>query len=57
MALNTKEPSKTMTANERKQKQRDAMREKGLVKKEVWIEEKYSEALTEFVKCLTSSHL
>jgi len=57
MTLNTKEPSKTMTANERKQKQRDAMREKGLVKKEVWIEEKYSEALTEFVKCLTSSHL
>ena len=45
-------PSKSMTANERKQKQRDAMRKKGLVKREVWIDEKYSEALAEFVKCL-----
>lgn len=44
--------SKSMTANERQQKRRDAMRKKGLVKREVWIEEKYSEALAEFVKCL-----
>ena len=48
----TKAPSKSMTANERKQKQRDAMRKRGLVKREVWIEEKYSEALAEFVKRL-----
>ena len=45
-------PSESMTANERQQKRRDAMRKKGLVKREVWIEEKYSEALAEFVKCL-----
>tara|TARA_R110000764_G_scaffold238605_1_gene336014 strand:+ start:1586 stop:1771 length:186 start_codon:yes stop_codon:yes gene_type:complete len=44
--------SKSMTANERQQKRRDAMRKKGLVKREVWIDEKYSEALAEFVKCL-----
>jgi hypothetical protein len=45
-------PGKAMTANERQQKRRDAMRKKGLVKREVWIEERHSEALAEFVKCL-----
>jgi hypothetical protein len=43
---------KSMTANERKQKQRDAMREKGLVKKEVWIKKKHIESLNMFVKSL-----
>ena len=48
----TTKTNKSMTANERQQKRRDAMRKKGLVKREVWIEEKYSEALAEVVKCL-----
>ena len=43
---------KPMTANERKQKQRDAMREKGLIKKEVWIKKKHIKSLDAFVKSL-----
>ena len=50
--METKTPSKSMTVNERKQKQRDALRERGLVKKEVWIKAEHSEALTNFVKGL-----
>ena len=41
-----------MTVNERKQKQRDALREAGLVKKEVWIKPEHHEKLVEFVKRL-----
>jgi len=47
-----KAPSKSMTVNERKQKQRDGLRERGLVKREVWIKAEHAEALTQFVKGL-----
>ena len=47
-----KATSKSMTVNERKQKQRDGLRERGLVKREVWIKAEHAEALTQFVKGL-----